>query len=473
MTTNQHHLLCNHTSSLPEHIFREYDIRGIVSEELTVGVAHDIGLAIGSEVIESGQRSIMLGRDGRLSGPKIAASIRTGLAKTGCEVIDIGVVPTPVLYYAAKTMGNGTGIMVTGSHNPKDYNGIKMVIKGHTLSGDDIQNLKNRILQGNLVDGKKIGKQKERAVTWEYINSVDEGIKLGKKLKVVVDAGNGVAGDCAPDLFREIGCSVDEIYCQIDGHFPNHHPDPSQPENLEALINRVKKVGADIGLAFDGDGDRLGVVTPKGKIINPDRQLMLYAREMLKDNPGAKVIYDVKCSKSLASFIKKSGGQPEMFKTGHALIKRRLQETNAALAGEMSGHMFFNDRWYGFDDGLYTGARLLEILSNTNKTADELFEEIPDSLSTPEINIRIEEANKKPLIDYLKSTVEKKFPEANIITIDGVRVEFEDGWGLVRPSNTSAVLVMRFEADNEQALQRIQNFFENWLKSAEQHIENT
>ncbi len=470
MASNQHHLLCNRASNLPEHIFRQYDIRGIVSNELTAGVAHDIGLAIGSEIIAAGQNSVMIGRDGRLSGPKITSSIRSGISKTGCEVIDIGVVPTPVLYYAAKTMGNGSGVMVTGSHNPKDYNGIKMVIAGHTLYGEGIQKLKNRILTGDLVAGKKLGKQKERAVTWEYINSVDEGIELGRKLKVVVDAGNGVAGDCAPDLFREIGCSVDEVYCEINGHFPNHHPDPSKPENLQDLINRVKKIGAHIGLAFDGDGDRLGVVTPKGKIINADRQLMLYAREMLKKNPGAKVLYDVKCTKHMESFIKAAGGEPEMCQTGHALVKKKMKETNAALAGEMSGHIFFNDRWHGFDDGLYTGARLLEILSNTNLNADELFDAIPDSISTPEINVKIDENKKSPIMSYLNKTVSGKFPNGRIITIDGIRVELENGWGLIRPSNTSPVLVLRFEADTENDLSQIKEAFESWLEEATRSI---
>lgn len=466
MAQYQHHLLSNRATNLPEHIFRQYDIRGIVNSELTGGVAHDIGLAIGSEVISAGQSSVMIGRDGRLSGPNLASYLRSGITKTGCEVIDIGVVPTPVLYYAAKKLGNGTGIMLTGSHNPKDYNGIKMVIKGHTLFGPDIQKLKNRILNGELVEGKKVGKQKERAITWEYINDVDEDIKLHKKLKVVVDAGNGVAGDCAPDLYREIGCSVDEVYCQIDGHFPNHHPDPSVPENLEVLINRVKKTRADIGLAFDGDGDRLGVVTPSGKIIHPDRQLMLFAGEMLKSHPGATVLYDVKCTKALYDFIRQAGGQPEMTQTGHALIKKRMQETGAALAGEMSGHLFFNDRWFGFDDALYAGARLLEILSNTDRSADELFDAIPDSISTPEINVEVDEAQKSAIMTYLTQTVKSKFPDGEVIDIDGIRVEFSDGWGLIRPSNTSAVVVLRFEADDQKALERIESSMRAWLDQA-------
>jgi phosphomannomutase/phosphoglucomutase len=466
VSEKQHHLLSNNISGLPEHIFKQYDIRGVVTKDFTTGVAHDIGLAIGSAIVASGHKKVIIGRDGRLSGPKIAASLRSGIIKTGCDVIDIGVVPTPILYYAAETIGHGTGVMVTGSHNPKDYNGLKMVINGHTLSGKDIQGLKQRILNGDIVEGKSLGKQRERAVTWDYINNVDENVKLEKQLKIVVDAGNGVAGDCAPDLFREIGCSVDEIFCQIDGHFPNHHPDPSKPENLQDLIQRVKKIGADLGLAFDGDGDRLGVVTSTGKIINPDRQLMLYAREMLKSNQGAKVIYDVKCSKSLDGFIKDAGGEPEMYKTGHALIKKRMKETGAALAGEMSGHVFFNDRWYGFDDALYTGARLLEILSKTDKTSDELFAEIPDSINTPEINIAIKASQRELIVEYLNKTVSSKFPAANIITIDGLRIEFNDGWGLIRPSNTTSVLVMRFEADSEEVLQRIEGDIKSWVDDA-------
>ena len=467
MAKKAHPLLKSNPQELPEHIFRAYDIRGIVDEDLTPAIVHDIGLAIGTEVRARKQDKVILGRDGRLSGPRLASALRAGLTRTGCEVVDVGVVPTPVLYYGAQWIGRGTGVMLTGSHNPKDYNGIKMVINGTTLCDDAIQALRQRIIDGDLTEGRRRGKERASTVTWEYVDSVDHSIHMNrrKRLRIVVDAGNGVAGDCAPGLYRDLGCNVDEIYCGIDGHFPNHHPDPSIPENLGSLIARVKKADANLGLAFDGDGDRVGVVTPAGRIINSDRVLMLFAREMLKENPGAKVLYDVKSSRNVEDFVRQHGGEPEMCPSGHALLKKRLQETGAALAGELSGHFFFNDRWYGFDDGLYAGGRMLEILSKTNKNADELFAEIPESVSTPEIAESVEEADKAALMQKLSAQAEERFPEARrIITLDGVRIEFGAGWGLVRASNTSPKLVMRFEADNEEALEQIQHSITEWVR---------
>lgn len=449
--------------TLHHEMFRAYDIRGIVDVDLTEEAVHDIGLALGSEAQSQNETLIVVGRDGRLSGPKLIQALKEGILATGCDVMDIGVVPTPVLYFAAQTLGTGSGVMLTGSHNPVNYNGLKMVIAGNTLSGDDIQSLKQRILKGNVESG--VANEQNREPIPDYISCIVDDVIVAKPLKIVVDAGNGVAGEAAPLLFRELGCEVHELYCEIDGHFPNHHPDPSQPENLQELIKVVQEQGADIGLAFDGDGDRLGVVTPKGEIIYPDRQLMLYARELLKEMPSATIVFDVKCTKNLASYIEKFGGIPIMAKTGHALIKKKIKEVNAALAGEMSGHTFFNDRWFGFDDALYTGARLLEILTHTDLDADQLFDEIPQSINTPEINITVPESRKFEIVHELVTSAHNAFPNAEIIRIDGVRLEFEDGWGLVRASNTTPCLVMRFEADSDIALKRIQTQMAAWVDS--------
>jgi len=449
--------------TLKSEIFRAYDIRGIVDVDLTEEAVHDIGLALGSEALAVNENLVAVARDGRLSGPKLIEALKTGIKATGCTVIDLGVVPTPVLYYATKTLGTGSGVMLTGSHNPVNHNGLKMVIGGNTLSGDDIQKLKNRILNRDIVKGE--GEERSRALINDYISCIVDDVVIAKPLKIIIDAGNGVAGEAAPQLFRELGCDVHELYCEIDGNFPNHHPDPSKPENLKDLIAMVQKLGADIGLAFDGDGDRLGVVTPKGEIIYPDRQLMLYARELLKETPKATIVYDVKCTKNLAPYIEKFGGRPLMSQTGHALIKKKMKEVKAALAGEMSGHTFFNDRWFGFDDALYTGARLLEILAQTEQTADELFDEIPQSINTPEINIEVSDSRKFEIVAGLVGSAAKTFPDAEIIDIDGVRLEFEDGWGLVRASNTTPCLVMRFEADTEKALKRIQDRITQWVNS--------
>ncbi|UTW43275.1 phosphomannomutase/phosphoglucomutase [bacterium SCSIO 12844] len=457
------------TINVPEHIFRAYDIRGIAFKELTEEVVELIGQALGSKAIEQGEKTIIVGRDGRLSGAQLMQSLRSGMLSTGCDVIDIGVVPTPVLYYAAQATGTGSGVMLTGSHNPKEYNGIKMVIAGETLAADEIQGLLMRIKSNEFFQGK--GLLHEKSVSWDYINCVANDIKIIHPLKAVVDAGNGVAGSIVPQLLETLGVEVVKLYCDVDGNFPNHHPDPSRPENLQDLIDRVQKERADVGLAFDGDGDRLGVVTSSGKIIDPDRQLMLYALSVLREMPGAKILYDVKCTKNLAPFVKAHGGKPIMYKTGHALIKRQMKLLDAALAGEMSGHIFFNDRWFGFDDALYVAARLLETVSNEDQSIDQLFEAIPETVNTPEIMVKVSDHKKFDLVKQLQASALVIFSNAtDIITIDGVRVEFEDGWGLVRASNTTPCLSLRFEAESKKALIDIQNRFKTWFKSIDDEL---
>ena len=450
---------------LPSHIFRAYDIRGTYPEDLNETLVHAIGKAFGSEAGEQGEKTVVIARDGRLSGPTLLKALAEGLTASGCQVIDIGAVPTPVLYFAAKTITNGTGIMLTGSHNPANYNGLKMMIGGSTLAQDEIQKLRSRILNQACYLPKTKGQYQQKNIDQRYIDYICAQENLSRPLKIVVDAGNGIAGKMAPALYRQLGCEVIELFCDVDGHFPNHHPDPSKPENLRDLINTVQTHRADAGLAFDGDGDRLGIITPKGENIYPDRQLMLYAGDVLKSNPGATILYDVKCTKNLADFVRQSDGNPIMSQTGHALIKKKMQTVKAALAGEMSGHIFFNDRWLGFDDGLYTGVRLLEILAKSGKTLDQLFAEIPESLSTPEINLPLADEKKFKVVDQLVKTAASTFPDETIITIDGVRVEFNDGWGLVRASNTTPCLVLRFEADNQSALDRIQRDFQHWVKT--------
>jgi len=456
-------------SAIPAHIFRAYDIRGITTNELTADVVHDIGLALGSEVQAQGGHSIIVGRDGRLSGPTLSEALKQGLCESGCNVIDIGIVPTPVLYFATHVLDTQSGVMLTGSHNPRDYNGLKMVINGHSLTNEEIQGLYQRLQTGNVKQGA--GTVIQIDVIEAYIDAVKKSVQLTRPLKIVVDAGNGVTGNLAPALYRALGCEVTELYCEVDGHFPNHHPDPSKPENTLELIEKVKQVKADIGLAFDGDGDRLGVVTPKGKVIWPDRQLMLYAQSVLQGHPGSTIIYDVKCSKHLEDVISKAGGKPLMYKTGHSLIKTKLKEIKAILAGEMSGHTFFNDKWYGFDDGMYVGARLLEILAEANEDADAIFDRIPESVSTPELNINLPEAEKFRFMQRLLDDATRYFPAAKLVTIDGLRVEFNDGWGLIRPSNTTPVLVARFEADNEDALWRIKTLFRDFLLEKDPNLD--
>ena len=442
-------------SQLPAEIFKAYDIRGIVNKSLTADVVRQIGHALGSLAVEQGQKAIAVGRDGRLSGPELARALMDGICAAGCDAIDVGCVPTPVTYFAAYELGCHSCVSVTGSHNPPDYNGLKMVIGGNTLALEAIQDLKKRIEAGNLKHGQ--GKRSSADVLGAYVEKIVGDVKLARPMKIVMDCGNGVAGAIAPELFRRLGCEIVPLFCEVDGNFPNHHPDPSKPENLADVIKALKETDAEIGIAFDGDGDRLGVVTKDGEIIFPDRQLMLFAADVLSRVPGGTVIYDVKCTRLLAPWIKQHGGVPLMWNTGHALVKAKLRETGAPLAGEMSGHTFFKERWYGFDDGLYTGARLLEILSRS-ADANPVLKNLPNSPSTPELNIKMAEGEPFTLIDKLKAN--GKFTGAEeIITIDGVRVEYADGFGLARPSNTTPVVVLRFEADNTVALERIQADF--------------
>ncbi|MDH3514842.1 MAG: phosphomannomutase/phosphoglucomutase, partial [Gammaproteobacteria bacterium] len=418
--------------------------------------------ALGSEARALKQNRFIIGRDGRLSGPELAAALSRGLARSGCDVVDIGMVPTPVVYFAVQQLGAGSGVAVTGSHNPPDYNGLKMVIGGVTLSGDMIQKLRARILEKNLVTGQ--GKISHADVRAAYLERIAGDVKLARPMRVAVDCGNGVAGELAPQLIKRLGCQVTELFCRIDGTFPNHHPDPSKPENLEDLTAEIKKGGYDAGLAFDGDGDRLGVISPDGHVIWADRQMILYARDVLSRHPGGEIIYDVKCSRTLDAEIRKAGGKATMWKTGHSLIKAKLRETGALLAGEMSGHIFFKERWYGFDDGLYTAARLLELLSRDPRPTREIFAALPNTLNTPELNLKLAEGEHFALIKELVQRAH--FPDAKLTTIDGLRADFPDGFGLVRASNTTPVLVFRFEADDPTALERIQKSFRDLLLSA-------
>ncbi len=440
-------------------IFKAYDIRGIVDDNLTVDAVHAIGLALGAQARDAGARETVIGRDGRLSGPRLATALSDGFRDAGVSVVDIGMVPTPVVYYATFELGSGTGVAVTGSHNPPDYNGLKMVIAGDAIYGDAIQSLRETIESGSLraVPTAERGGYRTEDLSQRYVDRIVGDAKIARPMKIAIDCGNGVAGAIAPQLFRALDCEVIELFCEVDGTFPNHHPDPAHPENLQDLIRCLRETDAEIGLAFDGDGDRLGVVTKDGSIIWPDRQLMLFAKDVLSRNPGAEIIYDVKCSRNVASYVRQHGGRPTMWRTGHSLIKAKLKESGAPLAGEMSGHVFFKERWYGFDDGLYAGARLLEILSRT-KDPSAMLNALPDSPATPELHLKTAEGENFALVERLQR--EARFEGAtNVITIDGVRVEYPDGFGLARPSNTTPVVVIRFEADTPQALERIQADF--------------
>ncbi len=455
---------------LAPEIFKAYDIRGIVGKTLTAEAVRAIGHAIGSEAARRGQKSIAVGRDGRLSGPELAAALAEGLNAAGMEVLDIGRVPTPLAYFAAHELGCNSAISVTGSHNPPDYNGIKMVLGGETLYGAMIQDLRRRIEEGDLLHAKIRGRVKKADVREAYLKTIVSDVKLARPMKIAIDCGNGVAGELAPELFRRMGCEVVPLFCEIDGTFPNHHPDPSKPENLRDLMRALRETDAELGLAFDGDGDRLGVVTKDGEIIYPDRQLMLFAADILTRNPGAQIVYDVKCSRNLALAIRHQGGVPVMSQTGHALIKAKLRETGAPLAGEMSGHMFFKERWYGFDDGLYAAARLLEIVSRWSASASSPnwpLKNLPNSLSTPELNIKMKEGEPHALVETLTRRARELFPGmTELITIDGVRAEYKDGFGLARASNTTPVVVLRFEADTAAAMARIQEQFKQALQAA-------
>jgi phosphomannomutase / phosphoglucomutase len=444
-------------------IFKAYDIRGVIGKTLDADAARSIGRAFGSEVRAQGGDAVVVARDGRLSGPELIQALSDGLRAAGVDVVNVGMVPTPVGYFAASVPLQLEGgerrvdscIVVTGSHNPPDYNGFKMVLRGAAIYGEQILALHQRIVDENFSDGQ--GTYTEYDIADAYLERIASDIKLARPIKIVVDTGNGVAGGLAPKLFKKLGCELVELFTEIDGNFPNHHPDPAHPENLQDVIRALKESDAEIGFAFDGDGDRLGVVTKDGQIIYPDRQLMLFAEEVLSRNKGAQIIYDVKCTRNLAKWVKDKGGEPLMWKTGHSLVKAKLRETGAPLAGEMSGHVFFKDRWYGFDDGLYTGARLLEILT---RVADPsaLLNSLPNSNSTPELQLKLEEGENFELIARLQQNA--KFTGADdVVKIDGLRVEYPDGFGLARSSNTTPVVVMRFEADNDAALKRIQEDF--------------
>lgn len=448
--------------NLPNEIFKAYDIRGVVGKTLTVSIVEAIGHAIGSEARSRGLTSVAIGRDGRLSGLDLSQALAKGLQKSGVNVVDVGMVATPMLYFAAHELCGYSGVMVTGSHNPPDYNGLKMVLGGETLAAESIQSLRIRLEKSDLVDGN--GEYRTHDISSTYLQRITNGIKLARPMKVIVDCGNGVAGAYVPELYRSLGCEVVELFCEVDGTFPNHHPDPSVPENLRDLIGMLKTTDAEIGLAFDGDGDRLGVVAKDGSIIYADRQLMLFAADVLSRNPGGQIIFDVKCTRNLAPWIEHHGGKPIMWKTGHSFIKGKLKETGALLAGEMSGHIFFKERWYGFDDGLYAGARLLELLSQ-QADINATLHAIPDAISTPELQIRLKEGENYTLIAQMQKTARFDDPE-RVITIDGLRVEYRDGFGLARSSNTTPVIVLRFEADNESALKRIQEDFRKVILQA-------
>ena len=437
-------------------IFRAYDIRGIVTSNLTPDMVYWIGRSFATQALASDNPKAVTGRDGRLSSPALEHALIAGLVEGGMEVISIGQVPTPVLYYSTHELGTGTGIMITGSHNPPEYNGLKMMIGGVTLAESLIQDLYQNLLNTTFTEGQ--GSASSQVMDGRYIDQALTDGKLFRPLKVVVDCGNGVAGEMAPALLTRLGCDVIPLFCEIDGNFPNHHPDPAEPENLVDLIAAVKSEQADVGLAFDGDGDRLGVITPTGAIIWPDKMMMLFVEDICARIPDSTVIFDVKCSRNLEKIILQCGGKPLMWKTGHSHMKAKIKETNAAIAGEFSGHICFGERWYGFDDALYTAVRLLELLSATRQNVDEVFAKYPNTFTTPELKILTSETHKFWIMDQLRANAD--FGDGRLTLIDGIRVDYEDGWGLVRPSNTSPVLSLRFEADTQEALDRIQDEFQ-------------
>jgi phosphomannomutase/phosphoglucomutase len=445
-------------TKLESSIFRMYDVRGIVDIALTEETVYLIGKAIGSSLIEQHERKIVIGRDGRLSGERLSQALLKGLVSTGIQVVDLGQVATPMVYFAAMTLPDTESCaVITGSHNPSNYNGIKIVAKGLTLYGEHIQALLKRIQNHDFVEQNPPGLVDFYDVFPAYQARIVSDIELQKPLKVVVDSGNGVAGAFGPKILGALGCEVIELYSGVDGTFPNHHPDPAKLKNLESLILKVKQTHADLGIAFDGDGDRCGIVDNLGRVLYPDRQLMLYAQDVLKRQPGAEIIYDIKSTSLLPKQIEQAGGKATLWKTGHSFMKLKMRETGAALGGEVSGHMFFKERWYGFDDGIYTAARMLEILSQSSQTAAELFDALPDAYNTPEIDIEFAEGEHYAFFNQFKAKA--SFEQAQVFDLDGVRVNFADGWGLLRPSNTSPVIVLRFEGDSPQALNRIQNLF--------------
>lgn len=456
-------------------IFKAYDIRGIVDDTLTEPVVEAVGASLAREAASRGISQIVVGRDGRLSGPRLIAALSRGICSAGLDVVDLGQVTTPVVYFGTNVLRGATGVAVTGSHNPPNYNGLKMVLGGAALFGDAIQKLREDVERGGALDtptGATVARRgviRSVDVVDDYLSRVTSDVKLARPMRIAIDCGNGVAGALAPRLFRALGCEVTELFCEVDGNFPNHHPDPAHPENLQDLIRCLRDTDAELGLAFDGDGDRLGVVTKSGQIIFPDRQLMLFAADVLSRNPGAEIIYDVKCSRNVAKWIREHGGRPTMWRTGHSLIKARLKETGAPFAGEMSGHLFFKERWYGFDDGLYAGARLLEILSR-HQNPGLVLEALPDAITTPELQLPTAEGENHSLVDALRRNA--KFPGATeIITIDGVRVEYPDGFGLARASNTTPVVVLRFEAESTAGLERIKSDFKRAIAAEKPGVE--
>ena len=453
---------------LSKSIFKAYDIRGIIDETLNADIAHLIGQAFGTEVLNLGETDIVIGRDGRVSGPDLIEGLTKGLISTGVNVINLGMVATPMVYFGTNQSINGkkpkSGIMITGSHNPPNYNGFKMVLGGAAIYGEQIQDLYKRIQKKEFAIANSLGESVNFDIFSLYLERITSDVKLAKPMKIAIDCGNGVGGAFAGKLFRALGCEVEELFCDVDGTFPNHHPDPAHLENLQDLIENLRTTDNELGLAFDGDADRLGVVTKDGQVIFPDRQIMLFAKDVLSRHPGGQIIYDVKCTRNLAPWVKQHGGEPVMWKTGHSLVKAKLKETGAPLAGEMSGHIFFKDRWFGFDDGLYTGARLLEILSK-EKDPNAILNNLPNAICTPELQVSCSEGEPFTILDSIKANA--LFPSSESInTIDGVRVEYADGFGLARPSNTTPVVVMRFEADSEKAIKRIQEEFKIALLAA-------
>jgi len=456
-------------SIIPASLFRQYDIRGVVGRSgLDERAVYEIGRAIGSEARVHGSNEFVVARDGRLSSPSLSRALCKGLLETGVTVTDIGIAPTPLLYFAAHTLAGGSGVMLTGSHNPPEYNGIKIMLAGSTLYGDAIQALYQRIAQRDFVP-QGDGHYCQTDIVEAYLQRLSQDISLARPLKVVVDCGNGVGGITAPELLVRLGCEVVPLFCDVDGRFPHHHPDPNQLENLQALIAAVREHKADIGLAFDGDGDRLGVVSCEGEIIWPDRLLMLFARDLLSRHPGATVIYDIKCSRNLEHVIKESGGQPEMWRTGHSLLKARMHERGALLAGEMSGHIFLKEGWFGFDDALFAAARLLQLLAADERNCAGFFADLPDMVNTPELHVAMADGEHYALMERLLKTAHQ-FVGARVTTIDGLRVDYDDGWGLVRASNTTPTLVLRFEAESESALKRIQQEFKMLLRQLEPNL---
>jgi len=443
-------------------IFKAYDIRGVVPSNLDEEVARALGQAFGAAALALGEKAVAVGRDGRLSGPALSAALIAGLVDAGIEVIDVGMVTTPILYFAAATLCH-SGIQVTGSHNPKDYNGFKMVLAGKAIYGEEIQALR-QAMDSASSPHREGGSVRQVDVLPAYIARIVGDIKLARPIKVVVDSGNGVAGASAPQIFRAIGCEVIELFSEVDGNFPNHHPDPSKPDNLKDVIAALQNSDAELGLAFDGDGDRLGIVTKEGNNIFPDRQMMLFAQDVLSRVPGGKIIFDVKCTQRLAPAIEAAGGEAVMFKTGHSLIKAKMRETNSPLGGEMSGHIFFKERWFGFDDGTYAGCRLLEIVSRSADVS-KVLNDLPTSFSTPELNVACAEGEPHAVVRQLIDSATEFDGDAKVSTIDGLRVDWSDGFGLIRASNTTPVLVLRFEGHTQEAMHRIENTMVTLLKT--------